>query len=850
LREAQSPHRATAREPFSPAVLERLYAWIWMGAPDPRSSKASLSTLKAGSRQHWAFQPVAHPAIPVVQNSAWVKQPIDHFVLDQVERSQVQLPSLAERSELIRRVSFDLTGLPPTLAELDAFLKDPSPDAFTAVVDRLVDSAQFGEHWGRLWLRLAGYADGELAPAGSTMIDNAWHYRDYVVAAFNKDKPFDQFVREQLAGDLFPADSETIHRERLMATGFLLLGNSPALEPRRPELLLDVADDQVERTCRVFLGLSVACARCHDHKTDPITRRDYYALAGIFTSTASLSQSSDRWRRGIPRWRERSLATPDEMAELTTFETRLKQLRQQLNEARQIHLEFPGGVDSGRLTGVVVDNLAADVQGVWKESNYSTNFVDRNYLHDGNADKGKKSARFVPDLPTAGQYEVMVSYTPRANRATNVPVTITAKDGSKKVFVNQTLAPSIDKVFSSVGRFNFAAGTNGSVLISNEGTKGFVVVDAVRFVPVEAGAASGPGPFDGPDPEAALLNYHQLEKELLEFSSKRPVLPAALAADEGKIHDCRVGLNPGNPKTETVSRGFPSLFGAPASTAYVITDEDSGRLQLANWLANSQNPLTARVAVNRVWQHLFGVGLVATPDDFGLAGAAPSNPALLDYLASQFMAEGWSLKKLIRSLVLSRSYQSAWPEVGTPTALAHDLVVRPHQLEPEVIRDAMLAVTGELDRSIGGDWMPEDLAMDPVQAAERVPFISHRRSLYLPTIQGVPADVWKMFRPLESAGDERSRVAAAKARFFLERTRTWAEALLAQPTSNETQRVTVAYRQAFSRTPTPDETRRALQILLPASGPSTAPPSARGRPTLTAVESFCDALLTSSEFSK
>jgi mono/diheme cytochrome c family protein len=846
------------KEALSRTAIADLERWVRMGAPDPRTQQAAQSDVKTATTNHWAFQPIRTPPVPAVQMTAWPRNNIDKFVLADLEKRQLQPPGPEDRAALIRRASFDLVGLPPTPEEIDAFLSDKSADAFAKVVDRLLNSAHFGEQWGRSWLSIAGYADTAAYALGGPS-ENAWRYRDYVIDAFNRDKPYHLFVQEQLAGDLLESDDRAMTSERLIATGFLVVGNQVVPELNRKRLAQDIADDQVELTTRAFLGLTVACARCHDHKTDPVTMRDYYALVGIFTSTSTFTDSDQEGRPGAPRRLERSLATPEQLREFTEYEAHLTQLKDQLREAREVRTEFPGGVDSTRLTGVVVDNLAAETHGAWKESNYSTNFVDKNYLHDGNAEKGSKTARFVPDLSQDGAYEVLVSYTPRANRATNVPVTITCKDGVKKVLVDQTIAPTIDHVFASIGRFNFAAGTNGSVLISNEGTKGFVVVDAVRFVPAESEGAPARTPFDGPDPEAALLNYHQLEKEVLECQVKRPILPQAVAVEDGKVRDGHLQLH-GDPNQpgEEVPRGFPSILGTPDSTAYAITGEGSGRLELALWITSSQNPLAARVAVNRIWQRLFGQGLVETPDDFGVGTPRPSASELLDYLARTFIDQGWSWKKLIRSMVLSSTYQMSAGSPARPAAPGQDQPWRRanRRLEPETIRDAVLAVTGELDPKVSGTWIPKDVGTPDTQVAQRVQLSSRRRSVYLPVIRNFVPESLRMFdqpTPADSAtgtsaGTSTGRGARPfKERFLQERSRAWSEALLRAQVPNEVERIRRAYRQALGRFPTAMEISQAQELLAKAGGEAQQK-SDGPRAAAPNWEALCQSLITSPEF--
>jgi hypothetical protein len=850
------PHPEKAVPPPRPLPRPNLAdfeTWIKMGAPDPRSGESPEKREPLPSADHWAFKPTLNPTVPTVRDAGWARTPVDQFILARLEQAGLRPSAPADWATLLRRATFDLTGLPPSTRELDEFEADASPEAFVKVVDRLLASPQFGERWAGQWLGLINYADlanSEL----SGVHENAWRYRDYVINAFNADKPYDAFIREQLAGDLL-LDIESPSPEQLTATGFLLVGTRLPLEVNRTKLLLEIADEQVDLTSRVILALTISCARCHDHPSDPVTTREYYGLAGIFTSTSSLADPEEgrRGARGPVRWRECSLATKEELALLSDFETTFAELKEQLKEARERQAAFPGDVDSASLSGVVVDNLAAQVHGAWKESNYSTNFVDRNYLHDADADKGRKSARFVPDIPKEGLYEVLVSYTPRANRATNVPLVVTSKAGSKKVFLNQTLAPSVDRVFAPVGRFNFAAGTNGSVMISNEGTKGFVVVDAVRFVPVESGTAASARSAGADNPEQELLNYRQLERQVREFSSNRPVIPSAMAVQDGAIRDCRLRLKGQADKPgEEVPRGFPRVLGIPTSTRYAITDESSGRLELAHWLTNPDNPLPARVAVNRVWMQLFGRGLVDTPDDFGVLGGRPSHPELLDYLAWRFVSEGWSHKKLIRTLMLSSVYQlSSAPTEAPRSDPANRLLSRAHvrPLGADVLRDAALTLAGSLDRSMGGSWNPTNgVGQGAGQAARRVQLTSWRRSIYLPVIRDFTPEVLRAFpaNAPELAFDAKSFDARSEDKYLRTLAQWWALSLVSIPAADSNARVTFAFRQALGRKPTEAELTAALKLIEERQRQANA--EITGAARAESWEEFCRVLLASGPF--
>ena len=544
---------------------------------------------------HWAFRaPVASP-VPAVKQTAWPQDPVDFFILHRLEQRGLQPAPPADRRTWLRRVTFDLTGLPPTPAEVEHFLADTSTGAMARVVDALLASKHFGERWGRHWLDVVRYADSN-GTEQNLPYPNAWRYRDYVVNALNQDKPFDQFIREQLAGDLLPEKSIEDRFEHLTATGFLVLGPKALFEPNRNKLEMDIADEQIDVTTRAFLGLTASCARCHDHKFDPIPTHDYYALAGIFKSTATIvSSRSDPNTSGPLRWQERPLTDAAQARVIADYEAKVAGLEAEREKARTRKMNFPGNIDSGRLPGIVVDNLAAEVTGHWRESTGTTNFVDRNYLADGNSDKGKKSIRFVPNLPRAGRYEVLISYPPLWNRATNVPVTIEFAEGSATVRVDQTQAPDVDYIFKSLGKFRFEAGTNGAVSLANIGTKGFVVADAARFIPVDEPGEMGQAMM-APRTPAARADILMPAADLNEFTERidalraqaPPPLPSAMAVTDGVVGNCQVNLR-GDPERlgEEVPRGFLTCLPEGAPTPKI---ESSGRLELANWIASPENP--------------------------------------------------------------------------------------------------------------------------------------------------------------------------------------------------------------------------------------------------------------------
>ena len=878
------------KEKLSAAQIADLETWVRMGAPAPVSNEAQKIAKATAlnsqiSASHWAFRPPKNPQIPQVKDPTWPKQPMDNFILAELEERKLKPVSTASERSLIRRATFDLTGLPPTPEAIDAFLNDSSLSAFAKVVDRLLGSRHFGERWGRHWLDLARYADSNGLEI-NLPYSNAWRYRDYVVASLNQDKSFDQFIREQLAGDLLPYSTDAERFERLTATGFLVLGPKALAEPNQAKLTMDVADEQIDVTTRALLGLTASCARCHDHKYDPIPTRDYYALAGIFKSTATLSRvGATPQNPGAPRWMERPLATADKAKEIEEYSTKLNTLV----EALRVSRENPGGILSTKLPGIVVDNTAAQLSGRWKTAIASTNlFVDKDYVHDANSDKGKMSARFVPNLPHTGPYEVLVSYTSHPNRATNVPVTIQSLNATNTVSLDERRPPTFKNAFISVGTYEFQAGTNGAVVISNEKTKGFVAIDAVDFIPIdewklemslmEQVSMKGPASSVGPIPNLTELGSKTgeggamqggvggfvtmtgLEDKIYDLSTNAPPpAPMAMAVQEGTIENCRINLR-GDPEKlgDEVPRGFLTVVGGTNASSSLTKQTSSGRLELANWIASPDNALTARVAANRIWLHLFGKGLVDTPDNFGLLSDKPTHPELLDYLAMILVQEGWSFKKMIRTIMLSSTYQMSCEHDSKAYAKDPDnrylWRMNRRRLESEAIRDAVLMVTGQLDLTPGGPPLPANSApmSNPMMGIPQV--ASNRRSIYLPVVRTDMLDMFQVFDfadPHTLSGKRHVTTAATQALFMMnsefiqEQSRKWAENLLSL--QDDAQRVGRAYLLAFGRPATSDEIDRALRFTEKLGGAGRAESTTEKR-RLIAWQSFCQALLASTDF--
>jgi len=824
---------------LAPEILADFEAWIRMGAPDPREGKAAPVVQKLdveAGRNFWSFRPLRQSQPPAVRDSAWGRSWVDAYLLAELEKRDLRPVADAEPAVWLRRLYYDLTGLPPTPEELDAFLADPRPDARERVVDRLLGSPAFGERWGRHWLDVARYADSNGKDENLTFHE-AYLYRDHVVRTYNEDRPFDAFVREQIAGDLLPAETPAQREAQLIASGFLIIGPKVLANRDKEGRRLDVIDEQIDTIGRTFLGLSLGCARCHDHKFDPVPTADYYALAGIFSSTRTL----EGFKLGNPivsGWMLRPLSPEDEQrlearkrhaGELKAVTEQLNKVRTELTAAEQGTPRMPT-----RLAGIVLDDREAQLVGQWKASTFTKPFIGQGYLHDDQAGKGSKSATFATTLAKPGTYEVQVSYTPGKGRATNVPVTIHHADGQRTIRVDQTKKPSIEGLFHSLGSFRFEK--NVRVVISNTDTKGHVIVDAVRLIPseeqarIEAQAAAQPAAGLSEEQKQRIEKLRQEVRRLEAQEAKRkanpPPAPRLVMAprDEDKPGDLRIHIR-GSHETlgELVPRGTLQVasWGEPFSIR-----EGSGRRELAEWLADARNPLTARVYVNRVWKHLFGEGLVRSVDDFGVQGEPPSHPELLDRLASEFIASGWSTKSLLRSLVLSRAYGLS--SAATPALKRADpenrLLGHAHRkrLQAEPIRDAILSVAGTLERTMGGpvvSHLPERAITNDSKGLLDTDAV-RTRSVYLPVIRnGLPGifEVFDFADPDVATGRRDTTTVATQAlyllnsRFVIAQARATADRLLAM--QQPEQRIRWLYRAALGRDAREDEIRQALHFL-------------------------------------
>jgi hypothetical protein len=830
---------------LSDSEIAALTQWIKMGAPDPRTNglATTASNSPATATNHWAYQPIKKTAPPTVKTSGWPRNDIDRFVLARMEARNIQPVSDSGRATLIRRAYYDLIGLPPTPEQVDAFVKDNAPNAFERVVDELLASPHFGERWGRHWLDVARYA--ESVTLRGLVFKEAWRYRDYVIESFNKDLPFDQFIREQIAGDLLPARDTDDRRRKMIATTFLAMGNSNLEEQDKAQLRMDIVDEQLDTIGKAFMAQTIGCARCHDHKFDPIPARDYYAMAGILRNTKTVTNAN------VSGWIESPLPVDPEQEEiLRKHEAKVAALQAKIKSAKDAAKALagkssepksgresrPAVIAASELPGILVDSSQAKRVGSWKHSQFSKHFVGDGYLHDEAKGKGEKTLTFIPDLKKAGRYEVRLAYQHGPSRATNVPVTVFHAEGETIVHVNEQEAPVLDGRFVSLGQYRFEGNGFGYALIGNEGTTGHVTADAVQFLPIEMVEPQSPPVANTlatkPNAKQPSDDIKSLETEMKQLQESGPRRPLVMAVrEEEKIEDTFIHVRGSvHNLGAKVPRGFLQV--ATHSTPPTVPKDQSGRREFAEWIAAPSNPLTARVMANRTWHWLFGAAIVRTTDNFGTMGEMPSHPELLDYLAARFVHGGWSVKKLVREIMLSRTYQLAWAKDGCETQANVDpenrLLWRANRrrLEAECIRDTMLVVSGQLSKERGGQSFKPSLSAD-----YGFSYNEPRRSVYVPAFRNALPEIFEAFDfadPSIVVGARNVSTVAPQALFLMnhpfvrEQAQAAARRLLNEKHASDEARLTRACWLALGRAPTPGEKALALRQLTGRSEPVEA----------------------------
>jgi len=671
-------------------IIQDFKKWIELGLPDPRVEVAKSSPHRPEQKtsELWSLQPISRVTPPSLENASWPLQDLDHFVLKRLEEENLSPIEDADPERLLRRLFFVIIGLPPTPEDIDQFLRDYASNpnsAVESVVDRLLASNHYGERWGRHWLDVARYAESN-GMAWNMSLPFAWRYRDYVIASFNKDKPFDQFISEQIAGDLLPADSRAQRRELLTATGFLALGPKPFYEKEAEieQNRADWVDEQIDVIGKGLLGLTVSCARCHDHKFDPIPTGDYYAMAGIFFGTEILSGP----KVGKPAaWK-----------------------KSQLHEDSVHVLSSEDLVATAQHAQKSLDDMEAKLKQIEKNK--------------------KKHAQEIAEL----------------------------KESIRKL---KDRSPELEYAF---------------------------------------GVADRP-PF-GPTNIRIRGEWNNLGEKV-----PRGFLSAVSLGDH-----------------ETSG---PNDSSSKSSTHFDIPNEQSGRLQLSQWITHHRNPLTPRVIVNRIWQHLLGRGIVSTVDNFGASGAPPSHPELLDFLAYRFIhVHDWSIKRMIREIVLSRTFRLASrnDEGNYQSDPENQLLWRaqPNRLEAEAIRDSLLFISGQLDlQPLEGSHLselnyrlltPNDVGH--IHSSSQ----KHHRSVYLAVLRGQDTDellsVFDFPDPGTVKGSRETTTVPSQALYMMNSPLTLdaAEAVantLLDRAEQRDSRIDLAFKMTLGRSPTKQEIRRS-----------------------------------------
>lgn len=981
-----------------------LTKWIKDGAAWPGENAKPLAKTTAkemvfseAQKKHWAFQPVREQAIPGIRDDASSFSAVDRFLLAKLEQANLQASPPAEKRVLLRRATFDLTGLPPTTEELRAFLADESPDAFARVVDRLLASPRYGEKYGRHWLDLARYADSNGLDENLAYA-NAFRYRDWVIAAFNKDKPYDRFLQEQLAGDLLPG-SEDERIEGIAATGFLCIGAKMLAEDDPVKMQMDIIDEQVDTLGKVFLGMTLGCARCHDHKFDPLPTRDYYSLAGIFKSTKTMENHSvvavwqerpladratvakreehrkkidgkkegiaaqvnsateeilkvERKRAGeylLAAWRKTQLgellAKAKPLGALPEEERKKiagLQLIEMENFARGNVAKYTTGygegigvvVNQGQLPNFVEYDVVVETAGTYQlELRYAAAearpckvLVNGMLAIDGVA--GKVTGSWYPDTQNwfiegfvelkAGQNTIRIErgdVFPHLDKLVFSPangdLAITAKSEStplntelveqwaKYLEKTKTEAGSVFAPWHAAISGKEPTGTLlGEPLPKSPGELAAVYGKTLGIVeeawqklkasPEGKNAAKLPdesqeklrqvlygneGPFAPPKgiensfPAELRDSLKKQREDLTALEAAMPKLPEAMAVSEAKPENLRVHIR-GSHLTlgEETPRQFPRILVGDSQSP--IAREKSGRLDLAQWMTRADNPLTARVMVNRIWQWHFGEGIVRSVDNFGLLGDQPTHPELLDYLAERFVGDGWSIKKMHRRLMQSAAYQRSGAGAGDPRPTLSNDGADPEnrllshfprrRLEAEEVRDSLLAVADSLDCRMGGSqlgienhkYVTSTANVDPVV------YTGNRRSVYLPVVRSALYDVFQAFDfadPSVSSGRRDSTTVAPQALFMMNsqiaanQSRELNE-LLAKSSTDDTSRIRQLYERAYSRPPTDPEISRSLAFLARYASASTATGNSAEASRSQAWQVLCRAVLAANEF--
>ena len=823
-----------------------LRAWIDQGAQWPDSGTAAEDPLKS----HWAFRPVARSQPPSVTSpGARLANSIDAFVVAKLKSQGLLRSPEADRVTLIRRLSMVMLGVPPSPEEVRAFVSDPGSSAFDRLVERVLNDPRYGERWGRHWLDVIRFAESNGFETNRERL-NAWRFRDYIIAAFNGDKPYDRFIREQIAGDALGVD---------VATGFLVAGPVDIVGSADPSLTLqqraDDLDDMVNTTGTAFLGLSLGCARCHNHKFDPVTHREYYSLTALFA--------------GVKHGERPQPMPPAQKAELARVDLAISGLGQKLARFLPAAQTNPPGasnfvkssslrpaVNARENVEVITPVEAKFVRFTVMASSSSEPCLDELEVWSGGRNVGLAGAGAKATASgTLPGYEIHKLSHINDGRTGNSRSWISHEVGSGWVQLELAEPARIERIVwgrDREGAFGDRVPVSYRIEVAREPGQWTLAASSDAREPFQPGAKKPAGPvyrFEGwpaAEAEEGRQWLAQLEKtrRQREAVAQPPMVYAGSFSQPGPTHR----LHRGDPmqKRESVAPGTLAIFQPFDLPADV--PEQQRRVKLAEWVANAENPLTARVLVNRVWQHHFGVGLVDTPNDFGRNGSPPSHPELLDWLARDFMEQGWSIKALQRRILLS----ATWRQSSTPRAeaiqvdAASRLLWRfpPRRLEAEAIRDGILSVSGTLDARMGGpSFYLHDVDRENVyhyQPKEEFGPAENRRMIYAFKVRMEQDGVFGAFDcPDGSLVVPRRSVSTTplqalnlyNSKFILQQSGKFAARLEREASQETAARIRGAWQLAYNRDPAPAEAAEAAAFA-----------REQGLPAL------CRAVLNSNEF--
>ena len=816
------------------AQIATLAAWIDAGAPWPDDGVQI-----ADRRDWWALKPVARVKPPAVANASWPVNDIDRFILARLEREQLAPRQEADRRTLIRRVTLDLIGLPPTPAEVDAFLSDSSPDAYEKVVDRLLASPRFGERWARHWLDVVRYADSHGFEMNQPR-PSAWPYRDWVIRAFNDDMPFDRFVREQIAGDAIGANA---------ATGFLVAGPWDQVKSPDPALTAqqraDELHDIVSVTSSAFLGLTVGCARCHDHKFDPISQVDYYRMVAIFAGVKHGERAlplTDDAKRELGAARQQLANVEKQLSRFIVREPEVSQLKPAVTFTQNEERFDPIDARFVRFTITATSNaiepcideleiftarpepqnvaLASAGAIATASGTYAGNPSHKlEHLNDG---RYGNSRSWISNENSKGWAQIELKQTQRIDRI------VWGRDREGRYRDRLPTQYAIEVAIDPAGPWHQVA--------SSAARRPFSAATTPQYT------------AELPEDRATLARLLAEQKSLKETTA-RLATGQMIYAGQFEPPPPTHRLNRGeamSPKEVVTPGGLVTVF--PGLDLPADSPEQSRRLALAKWLTDPANPLPARVIVNRLWQHHFGRGLVATPSDFGHMGGKPTHPELLDFLASELIRNGWRMKSIHRRIVLSSTYrQSSDFDAAAQQVDQDDTFLwryPPQRLEAEPLRDSILAVSGKLDLTMGGPgfdfFKPNTNYVRIYEAREEFGPSEFRRMIYAqkPRLQG--DGVFAAF-DCPDAGQTAPRRATSttplqalnllNSQFILQQSQFFADRLRHDAGDDISAQVTLAFQLAFAREVTDSERAAAINLI-----------RAHG------LAAFCRALFNASEF--